>query len=97
MRNEFFTDEPEHSTLETAYALAEQFLFAQGVSRSNGRLQAYRGFISSLSSNPSGIPDLLHHIRMWREVHELVWVVTVFRNSAIVAPPGTFARALGKL
>lgn len=85
--------------LQQAFEAAEAYLFSAGVSKANERLRRYRSFVESLSKSDLVIDNegMLNHIRIWREVHELVWVVTFLRQNTKVAPDMLLVHALDGL
>lgn len=75
-----------HQDILRSFAQAESFLYEKGINRSNIRLIAYREFLEILRDYDHPDVDPITATRMWREIHELVFVITAFIKNSIDPP-----------
>jgi len=88
-----------HSISESLISkgLNEKIVFqqpARGVNKNNARLSAYRDFLHSLSSRKDELFEDERNLKLWREVHELTWVLTVFKDNNLDPPTELLKRSL---
>lgn len=61
------------------------YLHSIGIDRRNVRIQAYGDFLDALAKDVQPVePE--EAMRLWREVHEMTWVLTVFQKSNATPP-----------
>lgn len=67
-----------------AFRAAAEYAYSRGVSRNNARLIAYLSFLERMSCGEEPLTSD-EAIRLWREVHEITWVLTIFKEN--IDPP----------
>jgi len=77
---------------DSLHSVAE-FVFSLGVNRSNVRIQAYRKFLDAISDDDSSLDPIIS-MRLWREIHEFTWVLTVFMDNKFKPPTELLKRSL---
>ena len=77
---------------DSLHSVAE-FVFSLGVNRSNVRIQEYRKFLDAISDDDSSLDPIIA-TRLWREVHEFTWVLTVFMENNFEPPTELLKRSL---
>ena len=76
----------ELSDLRDSFCTATDYVFSLGINRSNIRIQAYQEFIENVSDDQGDSIDPIQATRLWREINELVFVLTVFKENNITPP-----------
>jgi hypothetical protein len=84
---------PPFASFRESFLAAAEFAYALGVNRSNVRIQAYREFLDALSNDDLNKMEAIRSVRLWREVHEVTWVLSVFKDNAIEPPRELLAKA----
>lgn len=70
---------------QRAFAACVDYLLQLGVTPNNVRIRRYDQFIRQVETDDVDI-DPVTAVRLWREVHELIWVIDAFRKSDINPP-----------
>ncbi len=81
--------EPNLTTLpdlRESFHAVEKYAYSLGVNQSNVRIQAYNNFLEAISSGEDQSYDPVRAARLWREIHELTFVMMAFKNNDIVPP-----------
>lgn len=79
-------------TRETFESVVE-YLMTHGVKSNNVRIKAYREFLEQISNDTYVKTDMLEAPRLWREIHEILFVITTFIKNQIAPPVELLVRA----
>jgi hypothetical protein len=77
---------PPLSSINESFKTAVNYIYSLGVNHNNIRIQAYQNFLDMISSGSIESIEPEQSMRLWREVHEVIWVISVFRNNNIKPP-----------
>jgi hypothetical protein len=85
---------PPLSDVREAFQEAAEYVYSLGVSRKNVRLKAYNDFLNtiSLETQEFFVPD--EAMRLWREIHELTFVLSVFKDNNLTPPNDLLKKSL---
>lgn len=84
---------PPLSNIRESYGAVADYVLSLGVHPSNVRLQAYKEFLDAISRGDEEFIEPDRAMRLWREIHEITWVMTVFKNNGIPPPTGLIKRS----
>jgi hypothetical protein len=73
-------------SLQSAFEAVYDYVVSLGVNRNNARLSAYRDFLHSYGKVSNEIKNPENVARLCREIHELTWVLTVFKDNNLNPP-----------
>jgi hypothetical protein len=79
--------------IRAAFDAITDFVEDRGVSKSNVRVATYRDFLDRLSSDNIENIEPEKATKLWREIHEIVFVISVFKENGIEPPPELLVRA----
>ncbi len=77
---------PPLQELRESFLAVAEYAHSLGINPSNVRIQAYREFLEAISSGKDDFFDPIQAARLWREIHELTFVMTVFKDNDILPP-----------
>lgn len=72
--------------LRESFRAVAEYVYSLGVNRSNVRIQAYQEFLEVISIGKDDSFDPIQATRLWREIHELTFVMTAFKDNDILPP-----------
>lgn len=72
--------------LRESFRVAVEYVYSLGVNRSNVRIKAYQEFLEAIFSGEDNSFDPIQAARLWREIHEVTFVITVFKDNDILPP-----------
>ena len=84
---------PPLANVRESFRTAAEYAYSLGVNRSNMRIQAYQEFLDIVSSGKNDSLEPVQAMRLWREVHEITWVMTVFKDNKIQPPVDLLRRS----
>ncbi len=85
---------PPLSGVREAFQDAAEYAYSLGVSRKNVRLRAYNDFLNAIlrETQESFVSD--EAMRLWREIHELIFVLSAFKNNNLTPPNDLLKKSL---
>ena len=66
--------------LRESFRSAAEYVYSLGVNRSNVRIKAYQEFLEAIFSGKDDSFDPIQAAHLWRGIHELTFVMTVYRG-----------------
>ena len=86
-------DEVSYGKTVEAFERVTSFLKKTGVRPDNARLLAYREFLRDIKNLEPAKTDTLNATRLWREVHEIIFVIEIFIHNNITPPAELVVRS----
>jgi len=70
------------------------YLESLGVSKTNVRIKEYKTFVENISLDNDEIYSPIQATRLWREIYEIIWVLSTFKEGKYDPPKELLMRAL---